>query len=59
MFLTLSKSVSSTFFRNKSRSVKHNNLFATRRRNTKIIKKKKFKNYLKNVTIKKFLEFFD
>ena len=41
MFLTLLKSVFSTFFRNESRSIEHNNSFATRRRNAEIIKKKK------------------
>ena len=59
MFLTLSKSISFTFSQNELRSVEHNNLFATRRRNVKIIKKKEFENYSKNVIMKKFLEFFD
>ena len=59
MFLTLSKSISSTFFQNESKLIKHNNLFATRRRSAEIIKKKEFKNYSENVTMKEFLEFFD
>ena len=59
MFLTLSKSIFSTFFRNELRSVEHSNSFATRRRSVKIIKKKKFKNYSENVTMKEFLEFFN
>ena len=41
MLLTFLKSISSTFSRNKLRSIEYNNSFATRRRNVKIIKKKK------------------
>ena len=59
MFLTLSKSISFIFSRNELKLIKHSNLFATRRRNVKIIKKKEFKNYSENVIMKKFLEFFD
>ena len=59
MLLTFSKSISSTFFQNESKSIKHNNLFVTRCRSAEIIKKKKFKNYSKDVTIKEFLEFFN
>ena len=58
MFLTLSRSIFSIFFQNESRLVEHNNSFATRRRNVKIIKKKKFKNYSENVAMKGFFEFF-
>ena len=57
MFLTLSRSISSTFFWNKSKSIKHNNSFATRRRSAEVIKKKEFEDYSENVTMKKFLEF--
>ena len=59
MFLTLSKSVSSIFFQNKLKSVEYSNLFATRRRNAEIIKKKEFENYSEDVTMKEFLEFSD
>ena len=59
MLLTLSKSISSTFLRNESKSVEHNNLFATHRRSAEIIKKKEFEDYSENVTIKEFLEFSD
>ena len=58
MFLTLSKSISFTFFWNKLKLIEHNNSFATRRRNVELIKKK-FENYSEDVTIKEFLEFFD
>ena len=58
MFLTLLKLISFTFFRNKLKSIEHNNLFAIRRRNAKIIIKN-FKNYLKDVIIKEFFEFFN
>ena len=59
IFLTLSKSISFIFFRNKLKLIKHNNSFATHHRNIEIIKKKKFKNYLKDVTMKEFFEFSD
>ena len=59
IFLTLSKSISFIFFRNESRLIEHNNLFATRCCSAEIIKKKEFKNYSKNVTMKEFLEFFN
>ena len=41
MLLTLLKSISSTFFRNELKSIKHNNSFMTHRRNAEIIKKKR------------------
>ena len=41
MLLTFSRSVFFTFFWNESKSIKHNNLFATRHRSAEIIKKKK------------------
>ena len=59
IFLTFSKLISFIFFRNKSRSIKYNNSFATRRRSAEIIKKKKFKDYSENVAMKEFLEFSD
>ena len=59
MPLTLSKQISFTFSRNKLKSIEYSNSFATRRRNAEIIKKKKFKNYSEDVTMKEFLEFSD
>ena len=43
MFLMFSKSISFIFFRNELKLIEHNNLFATRRRNAEIIKKKNLK----------------
>ena len=57
MSLTFFKLISSTFSRNESRLIEHNNLFATRRRSAEIIKKKKFENYSENVIMKEFFEF--
>ena len=59
ILLTFSKLISFIFFQNELKSIKHNNSFATRYRNAEIIKKKKFKNYLENVTMKEFLKFLD
>ena len=59
MFLTLLKSIFSTFSQNELRLIEYNNSFATRRRSVEIIKKKEFENYSENVTMKEFLEFFD
>ena len=57
--LTFSKSIFFTFSRNKLKSIKYNNSFATRRRSAEEIKKKKFEDYLKDVIMKEFLKFFD
>ena len=43
MLLTLSKQVFFIFFRNESKSIKHNNLYTIRRRSVEITKKKNLK----------------
>ena len=48
-----------TFSRNELRSIEFSNSFATRRRSAEITKKKKFENYIEDVTIKKLFKLFN
>ena len=57
--LTLSRLISHIFSRNKSKLIKFSNLFAIRRRNVEITKKKKSENHTEDVRIKEFFEFFN
>ena len=59
MYSTLLKLIFHTLLRNELRSVKFNNLFATRRYSAKITIKKKFKDHTKDVTIIKLFELFN
>ena len=58
MLSTLSKLIFYIFSRNKLRLIKFSNLFATRYRNVERIRKK-MKNHLKDMIIKKLFELSD
>ena len=59
IFLMLLKLTFHISFRNKLRLIEFSSLFAIRRRNAEIIKKRNFKNHTENVKIKELFELFN